>query len=204
MKRSDTIRLVCYIAAVAFILFYPVRTIRQFMFPESKGTEYRIPVTAYDPYDPMRGRYVRLNLSGAETVRLPKKNASICAHGAHDTPCFALLEKTPDGTIKIVDLTKNRSDLPAGADVLPVKYRWFSQDYEAGGANRRKVRPLKTGKHHIQLPFERFYLNERKAPEAERLLQQRDSKAELIVIVYPGGIYRVKDLIVNGKRVRGR
>ena len=201
MKRSDTIRLFCYVAALAFILFYPVRKIWQFTFPEGKGTEYRIPVTAYDPYDPMRGRYVRLNLSGTETVRLPKKNAPVCESGVH---CFALLEKAPDGTIRIVDLAKYRSEFPPGVDVLSVEYRWFTQDYEAGGANRRKVRSLKTGKHHIRLPFERFYLNERKAPEVEKLLQKRGSKAELIVIVYPNGIYRVKDLIVNGKAVRGR
>ena len=55
----------------------------------------------------------------------------------------------------------------------------------------------------IKLPFERFYLNERKAPEAERLLQKRGSKAELVVMVYPDGIYRVHDLIINGKSARG-
>ena len=201
MKRSDTIRLFCYVAALAFILSYPVRKIWQFNFPATKGHEYRIPVTAYDPYDPMRGRYVRLNLSGATVVRLPKKNAAICENGVS---CFALLGKAPDGTIRIVDLVKKRSDLPAGADMLPVKYRWFMQDYEAVGEKRRKVRALKTGKHYIQLPFDRFYLNERKAPEVEKLLQKRGSKAELIVIVYPDGIYRVKDLIVNGTAVRGR
>ena len=35
------------------------------------------------------------------------------------------------------------------------------------------------------------------------MLQNRKNKAELIVIVYPDGIYRVKDLVVNGKSVRG-
>ena len=77
MKRSELIRLVCYLAAFAFILFHPVRTIMRFSFPSVKGVEYRFPVTAYDPYDPMRGRYVRLNLQDMGRVRLPKKNQNL-------------------------------------------------------------------------------------------------------------------------------
>lgn len=195
MKRSDTIRLVCYLAAFAFILFHPMRTILRFSFPEGKGTEYRFPVTAYDPYDPMRGRYVRVNLRDMEQVRLPKEKKD-SFNG--DQVIFAVLGKTPDGKAKIVDLVSDRKAVPAGKHFLSVKYRWYSHDYDD-----KKHKPLNTGIHMIKLPFDRFYLNERKAPEAERLLQKRGSKAELIVIVYPDGVYQVKDLVINGKSARG-
>ena len=196
MKRSELIRLVCYLAAVAFILFHPVRTIMRFSFPSVKGIEYRFPVTTYDPYDPMRGRYVRLNLQDMGRVRLPKKNQNLFSQ--FRKTCFAVLEKKPDGKAKIVDLVSAQSEIPAGKKFIPVKYGWFNQDYD-----RKKKKYLKTGSHHIRLPFERFYLNERKAPEAGKMLQKRGSKAELIVIIYPGGIYRVQDLLINGKSARG-
>lgn len=196
MKRSELIRLVCYLAAFAFILFHPIRTIMRFSFPSVKGVEYRFPVTAYDPYDPMRGRYVRLNLSDAGRVRLPKKIINLAASSRK--ACFAVLEKTPDGKAKIVDLVSARKEIPAGKHFIPVKYSWFNRDYDS-----KKKKYLKTGRHHIRLPFERFYLNERKAPKAEQLLQNRKNKAELIVILYPDGIYQVKDLLINGKSVRG-
>ncbi len=143
----------------------------------------------------MRGRYVRLNLSEMEKIRLPKKAKYSFFR---DQYIFALLEKAPDGKTKIVDLLSERKEIPAGKHFLPVKYNWYNRDYDA-----KKKKYLKSGNHHVRLPFERFYLNERKAPEAEKMLQKRDSKAELIVIIYPDGIYRVHDLLINGKSARG-
>ena len=197
MKRSDLIRLVCYLAAVALILFHPVRTILRFSFPASKGVVVRFRVTAYDPYDPMRGRYVRLNLNDFErNIRLPKKNWKLDFR--HQQGIFAVLEPERDATAKIFDLVAERKEIPPGKMFLPVRFLWSHQEYDS-----KKRKYLNNWTHHIRLPFERFYLNERKAPEADKLLQNRKSKAELIVIIYPDGIYQVKDLVIDGKSVRG-
>ena len=202
MKRSDTVRLFCYVAALAFILFYPVRKIWQFNFPAAKGHVFRFRVTAYDPYDPMRGRYVRLNLRETVRVRLSDsdKNPDLTFRYGQTVLAVLKQERDQDGNdwAKIVDLAADRKELPPGTlFYLPVRYSGFVRDYDS---KTRKF--LKTGRYQIRLPFERFYLNERKAPEVEKLLQKPGSKAELIVIVYPNGIYRVQNLIVNGKPVR--
>ena len=194
MKRSELIRLVCYLAAVAFILFHPVRTILRFSFPASNGVAVRFRVTAYDPYDPMRGRYVRLNLRDVSRVRLPKIKRFLGFR--YGQPVFAVLDINRPA---IIDLVAERKEVPPGKFFLPVQYQWFNQDWDP-----KKKKQLKTGTHMVKLPFERFYLNERKAPETERLLQNRKNKAELIVIIYPDGVYQVKDLVINGKSVRGR
>ena len=194
MKRSDIIRLVCYAAALVFILFYPVRTIQRFMFPAAKGIALRFPVTVYDPYDPMRGRYVRLSLTTGRDIVLPKKNRDLDFR--YRQKVFAVLDIRGESP-KIVDLVAERKEIPPGAFFLPVQYLSFNRDYDT---KTRKY--LKTGKHHVRLPFERFYLNERKAPKAEKLLQKRNTKAELLVIVYPDGVYQVKDLFINGSSVR--
>lgn len=198
MKRNDLFRLVCYLAAVAFILFHPVRTIWRFSFPSVKGMVFRFPVTAYDPYDPMRGRYVRLNFNDLErNIRLPKKNRALGFRNRQEI--FAVLEQGQEAAVKIVDLAADRKEIPAGKLFLPVRFLWSHQEYDA---KTRKY--LNKWKHHIHLPFSRFYLNEKKAPEAEKLLQDRKSKAELIVVLYPDGIYQVQDLVINGKSARGR
>ncbi|MBO4648618.1 MAG: GDYXXLXY domain-containing protein [Lentisphaeria bacterium] len=194
MKRSDIIRLVCYAAALVFILFYPVRTIRQFMFPATKGIALRFPVMIYDPYDPMRGRYVRLGLTTGRNIVLPNKNRDLGFRYRQNV--FAVLDTRSDSP-KIVDLVADRKEVSPGAFFLPVQYLSCNRDYDT---KARKY--LETGKHQVQLPFERFYLNEHKAPKAEKLLQKRNTKAELLVIVYPDGVYQVKDLFIDGTSVR--
>ena len=194
MKRSELIRLVCYLAAVALILFHPVRTVLRFSFPASKGVEVRFRVTAYDPYDPMRGRYVRLNLRDVSRVRLTEKKNDLGFRSGQ--PVFAVLDITRPA---IIDLVAERKDVPPGKFFLPVQYQWFNRDWD-----QKQKKQLKTGTHTVKLPFERFYLNEKKAPEVERLLQQRNSKAELSVIIFRDGVYRVQGLFVNGQNVRGR
>ena len=198
MKRSDMIRLVCYAAALIFILFHPVGTILRFSFPSEKGTVFRFPVTAYDPYDPMRGRYVRLNFNNLErNIRLPKKNRDLKFRNRQHI--FAVLEPGRDSTVKIVDLVSGRKEIPTGKMFLPVQFLWSHREYDA---KTRKYRNRWT--HNIQLPFNRFYLNEKKAPEAEKLLQNRKTKAELTVIIYPDGVYQVQNLMIDGKPLVNR
>ena len=198
MKRSDMIRLVCYAAALIFILFHPVRTILRFSFPSEKGMVFRFPVTAYDPYDPMRGRYVRLNFNNLErNIRLPKKNRDLKFRNRQNI--FAVLEPGRDGTARIVDLVSERKEIPAGKIFLPVQFLWSNREYDA---KKRKHRNRWT--HNIRLPFNRFYLNEKKAPEAEKLLQDRKTKAELSVIIFGDGVYQVQNLVINGKPLVNR
>ena len=192
MKRNDAIRLICYAAALIFILIYPVRTILRFSFPSAKGMVFRFPVTAYDPYDPMRGRYVQLNLNGFErNIWLPKKNRDLKFRNRQNI--FAVLEPGRDGTARIADLVSERKEIPAGKKYLPVQFLWSHREYDA---KTRKHRNRWT--HNIRLPFNRFYLNEKKAPEAEKLLQDRKSKAELSVIIFRDGVYQVQNLVING------
>lgn len=60
---------------------------------------------------------------------------------------------------------------------------------------------MNDGQHLFQLPFQRFYLNERDASTAERLLQEAE-RAELAVQVYPNGNYAVRDLLLDGEPLR--
>ncbi len=204
MRNSDKIRLICFILALCAALAYPVRKIISFEYPAVPPKIYLFDTEIRDPYDPMRGRYVQLLIKQSR-VWLSNKNTSLMA-GRSGTPCFAILEKNPDGMARIVDLVTDVKQIPAGKDFIRVKYLYFQQEYEANS-----FKPKKTGDHVIQFPFDRFYLNERLAPEAERELQAstRKGQAYLRVKVYHNnGNFAVDDLIVNGQpileRLRGK
>ncbi len=204
MRRSDKIRLVFYILAVGVALAYPVTKILSFECPSVPPNTYLFETKIYDPYDPMRGRYVRLNLNQNE-VRLPNKNIELMIRRSSDCRCYAVLEKNADGTAKIVDLVTDVKQIPAGKDFLWVYYYYFKRDYD------EKIHKHKeTGVHVIKLPFDRFYLNEKLAPEAEQAISEgtRRGKVLVQVKVYHNGNFALDDLLVDGQpileRLRGK
>ena len=194
MKRSDLIRLICYIAALAVILLYPVGKLIQFEFPSGTPLEWRISIRAIDPYDPMRGRYVTLNLRDAEEIVVASRPDRWMRYGS---PCFVILEKGSDNQAKAVDVVDSKENIPAGKYAVAAKYKRYEslQDKKTG---------VKHGKYYVSLPFNRYYLNEEKAPDVEKVLRYSDTRGELIVLIYPGNVYQVKDLLINGKSVRSR
>ncbi len=199
MRNSDKIRLICFILALCAALAYPVRKIISFEFPAVPPKLYLFETEIRDPYDPMRGRYVQLNFKQNQ-VRLPNKNMQLMEWRS-DNKCFAVLEKNPDGTARIADLVPDVKQVPAGKDFLRVKYNYFQWDYDKTNREQQK-----TGLHTIQLPFDRFYLNESLAPEAEHVVREntRKGQAHVRVKVYDNGNFAVDDLIVNGQPILER
>jgi len=201
MRKADKIRLGCYLLAVGAALAYPVAKIISFEYPSVPPNIYTFETEIRDPYDPMRGRYVQLNFK-QNRVQLPDKNTNLLDWGRS---CYAVLEANPDGTARIADLVTDVKQLPAGKDFLKVRYNYFAQDFD-----RKTKEQQKTGAHIIVLPFDRFYLNERLAPEAEKEVQEstRRGKAFVRVKIYRNGNFALDDLIVNGQpileRLRGK
>lgn len=201
MRKADKIRLGCYLLAVGAALAYPVAKIISFECPSVPPNIYTFETEIYDPYDPMRGRYVRLNFK-QNRVRLPNKNVKLLEWGG---PCYAVLEANPDGTAQIIDLVTDVKQLPAGKDFLKVRYTYFERNFD-----KKNHEQERTGVHIILLPFDRFYLNERLAPEAETEVREntRRGKAFVRVKIYRNGNFALDDLIVDGKpileRLRGK
>jgi len=203
MRKADKIRLGCYILAVGAALAYPVAKILSFEYPSVPPKVYLFETEIHDPYDPMRGRYVRLNFK-ENRVRLPDKNIRLLEWRSGNR-CYAVLDKNPDGTTRIADLVTDIKQIPAGKDFLRVNYVYFKQDF-----NRKTHKQEKTGVHVITLPFDRFYLNESLASDAEREVREntRRGKALVRVKIYQNGNFALDDLIVDGQpileRLRGK
>jgi len=201
MRKADKIRLGCYILALGAALAYPVAKIISFEYPSVPPNIYMFETEIRDPYDPMRGRYVSLNFKQNQ-VRLPGREKNLLGW---DRPCYAVLEANPDGTARIADLVTDVKQLPAGKDFLKVRYTYYTRDFDADTKEHKE-----TGVHVIVLPFDRFYLNERLAPEAEKEVREntRRGKAFVRVKIYRNGNFALDDLLVDGKpileRLRGK
>ena len=146
----------------------------------TEGGLYKFKAAPIDPYDPFKGRFVRLRLEESE----------IAAPDAHlyfsGQKVYALLHKDKEGYAKI---TKLVSEKPDSENYL--KTRIVS-------AYNKKIR--------LDLQFSRFYLNEKDAPLAEKAYREnvRNNKKRnaYVAVRIKNGFPVIEDLYIDHKPVR--
>lgn len=147
-----------------------------------QGAAVRIRCTAPDPYDPLRGRYLTVR---PEVDALPRPEGMTEAGVA---PVWATLVADADGLSRIDSL----SLVPvAGPNVVRLVAR--TRPWEP---NRDTV--------IVEWPIQRFYLNERLAPEADRLVAERLRGGQAIVaeIRLLDGRAVLTDVLIDGVSIR--
>jgi len=144
----------------------------------SKGTLIRLKCSAPDPYDPLRGRYlaVRPEQDDVTIVQGAKLHT-----GQH---AYATLKTGSDGLTILDEL---HAEPPASSDYVRVTVRWESE-----------------GKAHIEWPFDRFYLNEALAPEADKWFAEsiRNSKGVVAEVRVHHGLAVLENLTFDGTSFR--
>jgi len=142
------------------------------------GNPYKFKTAPVDPYDVMRGRYVALGVAVDEVAIDSSKDIK------RGQIVYAILEQDDTGFAKFKDVALKR---PRDGDYIEAKAGWTGN-----------------GKLNLELPFDRYYMNEYKAPKAEELYRKYSSKdnqdAYIIVKVLKGRAV-IKDLYVGGKPI---
>lgn len=108
------------------------------------GTAYKFRTAPVDPYDAFRGRYVALNF--ADTVATLRRGEKI----EYRAPAYVALQKDGAGFVKFCEIS---GEPPAKGDYLRVKYLYTR------GTNGTNA--------DFRLPFNKFFMEETKAPLAE-------------------------------------
>ncbi len=144
----------------------------------AKGTLIRLKCSAPDPYDPLRGRYL--------AVRPEQQEATAPAGVKVETgmQVYAQLAPGADGFATLTGLSLTP---PASGDFIRVKARYVYND-----------------KVSFDWPFDRFYVNEKLAPEADKWFSENIRTAKGItaeVRVYNGRAV-LQDLSLDGKPFR--
>ncbi|PLX85580.1 MAG: hypothetical protein C0617_03530 [Desulfuromonas sp.] len=152
-----------FLLLAALQLLVPASMIYQRETTLTHGVPYRFKTAPVDPYDPFRGRFVRLNVEAG--------NASVEAGAEFKKGqwAYVLLGKDEQG---FAMLKRAHREPPAAGDYLRLKVR---------SASGKTVR--------LKMPFDRFYAEESIAPEIERAYRRssRRGRQDAFVMV------RVKD-----------
>lgn len=146
------------------------------------GNAYKFRTAPVDPYDAFRGRYVALSFEEREAPWEGK------AHSTRGDTAYAVLGTDTNGFAKVLRVT---SEKPESGDYLRVKTGY------SGTPNRM----------NFSFSFDRFYMEERKAPEAERVYRENNrwanSKRNTYALVrVRNGVGVIEDLFVGDKPIR--
>jgi hypothetical protein len=148
-----------------------------------EGVPVRMRCTAPDPYDMLRGRFLAVNL--ANPVQRPESFKDRAISPGQDI--YLILEKDADGLHQVNGVALEQ---PASG-VLYVKARvlWHWGSSETIG---------------IKWPVDRFYLNEKLAPEADKWYAEtvRDSDGVIAELRVLGGRMVIEDLTYKGTPFR--
>lgn len=149
-----------------------------------RGTVVRIRCVAPDPYDPLRGRYLAVR---PEQDRLPAPEGMPKADAV---PVWATLVVDGEGLARIGSLSLEPVSGPTVIRLM-ARRSW-------GNATEDTV--------FVAWPFDRFSLNERLAPDADRLFVKRFREglerpvAEVRLL---DGRAVLTDVLVDGESIRG-
>jgi uncharacterized membrane-anchored protein len=145
----------------------------------TNGTLIRLKCTAPDPYDLLRGHYlaVRPDQKEAPIAKDSKLLEGQCA-------CATLQTAAADGLITLREI---HAQPPTSGDYVRVTYNWES-----------------AGKANVTWPFDRFYLNEALAPEADKWFAEsiRDAKGIIAEVRVHQGLAVLENLTFDGKSLR--
>ena len=145
MKKTPLLSLFALVCAAQFAV--PAMMIFQSRTTLAKGAIYRFRTAPVDPYDAFRGRYVALSFE-ANTAPIP-----VGVSTREGQRVYATLGVDAEGFAYLSQVTLRR---PAAADYLKVRVSWVDGD-----------------RVNVSLPFDRYYMPEDLAPEAERAYMRR-------------------------------
>jgi len=176
MKNKIIIGL--FACVCVFQLAVPLSMITQRESVLKHGREIKFKTAPVDPFDAFRGRYVALGIEGS-SVALPKgmvlrNGQTVFAHFVFDENGFA----------KFSTITACR---PEGNSYIKAKSRYQSNNMV-----------------FLELPFERYYMEESSAPHAEELYRKHNQRAKqdaYITVKVKDGIAVISGLYVGGKKI---
>jgi uncharacterized membrane-anchored protein len=143
----------------------------------TRGEAYRFLCAPVDPVDPFRGRYVALDFDQSRFTGAIPEPLDV------GSTAYARLARDDEGFALVASLVAERPDQ---GDYLEVKI-----EHQSGDSFR------------LTLPFDRYYMAESLAPEAERAYRDRAAGAQAWVEVrVREGHAVLEELYLDGRPIR--
>ena len=202
MKMDKGVICVCaalalQVVAVGFLVWRYERIVQ-------KGTEVRIKCQAYDPYDPLRGRYLRVTVSETCTNILFEVDADNYWK-VPEGDIYAKLAKAPgeEGLYRVEAVAREPADagLWMKAKSLRLTHALEYGDKRAGESHDAfYLRQRNSGAKAVVSFPDQLFVNEKVAPDAEELLRKSTASAVAVFRVLDGEIILV-DIEIGGKPI---
>ncbi len=149
------------------------------------GRVYKFRTRPVDPYDAFRGRYVQLAF---EQNHAPWRSHDKAQRG------MELFAVVTTGTNGFAEIREVASEPPAQGDYVKVVTSWLGLGTNAGSV-------------YFTLPFDRYYLEETKAPQAEKTYWEHNQRNQtnsdtFAVVRIKEGEAVLADLYVADKPIR--
>ena len=190
------VALVAQVAAIGWLIWRYERVV-------SQGTEVRFACQAYDPYDPLRGRYLRTRVS-EDCTNMAFQVCETNRYEFHDK-LFARLE--PNGTNGLWRVAEVAVE--PKAEGLWVRPKRSSIEYRLGWSDRGKdekweafnKRQTTLGLKAVVTFPDQLFVNEKLAPEAEKVLRKHTGKSAVAVYRVLNGEMVITDIEIDGKPI---
>lgn len=142
------------------------------------GVPFRFKTAPVDPYDAFRGRYVSLRVEADNAAR-PK---GVNLRPGQNIYAHIVVDET--GYAKISQITVQK---PKNSDFLTANVRYSSGD-----------------EVFLDLPIDRYYMNEAAAPRAEQVYREfsgRNNNDAYVTVRIKDGFAVVEGLYIGGRRI---
>lgn len=182
MKKTKIIPLI-FIVVVLLQLYVPFKMIWDNNDVLKSGKEFKFITMPIDPNDPLRGKYITLSYS--ETRKKVARKMDFVTN----EKIYVVIENDSKGFAKINSISKEK---PSTSDFIFTKISYINYDEDS----------LEI---FIDYPFNRFYMEESKAPNAEKLYNEtiRDtSKTTYGLVAIKDGEAVLKDVCIDGVSIK--
>ncbi len=175
--KTKQILIIAFIALASVQIYIPLRMILGKESVIKNGKEYKFKTAPLDPNDPFRGKYVRLRFTNNTKIVMPNEIWN------EQDVVFVSFLSDEEGFAEIKSVLKT---VPENEDFyLKTTVSYVYDD----------------GRIEIYYPFDRFYMEESKAPEAENVYWEslRDtSKTTYALVNIKNGDAVLKDVCIDG------
>ncbi|PWL40329.1 hypothetical protein DKG77_05780 [Flagellimonas aquimarina] len=147
------------------------------------GVEYKFKTAPIDPSDPFRGKYIVLNYDN-NTVKIPHEHDWV-----RGETIYVSITEDIDGFAKIKSISKEK--------------RGQNEDFVK--AEVGFITSFETTELTVNYPFDRFYMEESKAYDAEltyRASQSDTTKTTYALVNVKNGDAVLKDVLIDGIPIR--
>nr|WP_298997290.1 GDYXXLXY domain-containing protein [uncultured Allomuricauda sp.] len=181
--NSKNIVLSLFVLVALAQLYVPAKMIWNNEDVLRTGKEFKFKTAPIDPNDPFRGKYIVLNFSNTR-VQIPKDH-----NWTRGEDIYVSIKEDEEGFVSIHSIAKEK---PEGkTDFVKAKVGFITSQ------NNSQL--------NVDYPFDRFYMEEFKAPEAEityRESRRDTTKTAYALVSVKQGDAVLKDVLIDGVSIK--